>query len=156
MGSKMKNHKVYWCYFSGKSPTLLPLGPRPHPFSNFSLLGQLDWEFLSLVILLIVHQGTKASLSSLGVSFLCPQPHPGSIYSNRGSNIASSVGIPDSLDSLEKKEGKQWRGWVSRTETGFLSNYRIKERKRWGLSFSFIYGEITQFHKCGDTRVEIY
>lgn len=102
----MKNYKVYRGCFSGNSPALLSLGPRPDPFSNFSLLRQLDLEFLSLVILLIVHQGTKASLSSLGVSFLCPQPHPDSIYSNRGSNIASSVGIPDSLDSLEKKEGK--------------------------------------------------
>lgn len=139
-----------------KPPPLLSLGPRPYPFSNISLLRQLDWKFLSLVILLIVQQGTKASLSSLGVSFLCPQPHPGSVYSNRGSNIASSVGIPDSQDSLAKKEGKQWRGWVSRTETGLLSNHRVKERKRRGLWFSIIYGEITQFGKCRDTRVEIY
>lgn len=102
----MKNYKVYQCYFSGNSPILLPLGPGPDPFSYFNLLRQRDWEFFSLVILLIVRQGTQTSLSSLGVSFLCPQPRPGSLYSNRGSNIASSVGIPDSLDSLGKKEGK--------------------------------------------------
>lgn len=76
MVSKTKNYKVYRCYFSGNSPTLLSLGPKPYPFSNISLLRQLDWEFLSLVILLIVQQGTKASLSSLGVSFLCPSHIP--------------------------------------------------------------------------------
>lgn len=128
-----------------ETPTLLPCGPLPHSLSNFSLLRQLDWEFLSLVWLLIVHQGTKARLSFLGVSFLYPHPHFSSIYSSKGSKIASSVRIPDSLNSLKKKEGKQWRVWVSSVETGFLSNYRIKERKRWGLWFSFFYGENHNF-----------
>jgi hypothetical protein len=32
---------------------------------------------------------------------------------------------------------------VSRIETGFFSNYRIKERKRGGSRFSFVYGKKT-------------